>query len=156
MRRLALFTVLMALVASSAAGYYHFVHYPSRQGPFTPIYEKFDLNALVNKTVYFHVSQDGPALAPTDSYEALAGQVRQALAAWNSVPTSDLRVAYGGVADVANWQPQTPGGEIVFEELPPGVLGLSGPTTRLPQTDGFIPIVSSRVMLPRDLSDPSR
>ena len=156
MRRLCQFTVLMALLASSAAGYYHFVHYPSRQGPFTPVYEKFDLNGLVSKTVYFYVSEDRPALASTDSYEALLGQARQALAAWNGIPTSDLRVAYGGVADIDNWQAQTPGGEIVFEELPPGVLGLSGPTTRLPQTDGFIPIVSSRVMLPRDLSNPNR
>ena len=76
MRRFVLFTVLMALVATSAGGYYHFVHYSSRLGPFTPIYEKFDLNALVNKTVYFYVSDQGPALAPGDSYESLIGQVR--------------------------------------------------------------------------------
>ena len=101
MRRWIQFAGLIALAASSAPGYYHFVHYPSRLGPYTPIYEKFDLNALANKTVYFYVSEDRPAFAATDSYDALLGQVRQALEVWNSVPTSDLRVAYGGVANIA-------------------------------------------------------
>lgn len=156
MRRLSQFVVLMALSAASAAGYYHFLHYPSRLGPYTPIYEKFDLNALVNKTVYFYVSEDRPALAPSDSYESLIAHVRQGLAAWNNIPTSDLRVVFGGFTNLSASQPETPSGEIVFEELPPGVLGLGGPMTRLPQTGGFIPIVRSRLILPRDLSNPNR
>src|SRR5712692_4435740 len=156
MRRLAYFTVLMALVASSATGYYHFVHYSSRLGPYTPIYEKFDLNALANKTVYVFVTDEHPALAPSDSYEAFLGQVRQAVAVWNGVATSDLRVAFGGVANLASSQAQTPGVEIVFDELAPGVLGLGGPTTRLAQTGGFVPIVRSQLRLPRDLSNPNR
>ena len=113
-------------------------------------------STLVNKTVYFYVSEDRPSFAASDSYEALIGQVRQALEVWNGIPTSDLRVAYGGVANIAASQAQTPGGEIVFDELPPGVLGLGGPTTRLPQTAGFVPIVRSRLILPRDLSNASR
>ncbi|HYM13163.1 MAG TPA: carboxypeptidase regulatory-like domain-containing protein, partial [Bryobacterales bacterium] len=156
MRRFVLSLVWMALGASSAAAYYHFVHYPSRFGPYNaPIYEKFDLNALVNKTVYFYVSDQQPAFASTDSYEALIGQVRQALAVWNGVGTSDLRVAFGGVANIASLQPQNPDGEIIFDDLPPGVIGLGGPVTRLPQAGGFIPIVRSRVILPRDLSSRS-
>ncbi len=156
MRRVAHIGACVVLAASSAAGYYHFVHYPSRLGPYTPIYEKFDLSALVNKTVYFYVSDERPALAPTDSYEALLGQIRQALAAWNNIPTSDLRVGYGGVANLATLQAQTPGGEITFEELPPGVLGTCGPTTRLPQANGFIPIIRSQCILPRDLTRADR
>ena len=156
MRRWIQLAGLMALAASTAFGYYHFVHYSSRLGPYTPTYEKFDLTALANKTVYFYVSDDRPAFAASDSYEALLGQVRQALDAWNNIPTSDLRVAYTGVANIAAVQAQTPGGEIVFDELPPGVLGLGGPTTRLSQTGGFIPIVRSRLILPRDLTNPSR
>ena len=156
MQRLSKLAGIMAALASSAAGYYHFIHYPSRLGPYAPIYEKFDLSALVNKTVYFHVSEERPALAPTDSYEALIGQVRQALAAWNSIPTSDLRVVFGGVANLASLRAQTPGGEISFEELPPGVLGFGGPTVRLPQAGGFVAIVRSRVVLSRDLTNPNR
>lgn len=152
MRRLCQFVVVAVLATSSAAGYYHFVRYASRTGPFTPIYERFDLNALVNKTVYFYVSEDRPALAASDSYEAVIGQVRQALAAWNGIPTSDLRVAYGGTGNLPAAQAQAPGGEIVFEELPPGVVGMGGPSTRLPQTGGFIAIVRSRVILPLNLA----
>src|SRR5262249_61692848 len=98
MRRLAYFTIWMTLVASSATGYYHFVHYSSSLGPYTPIYEKFDLNALVNKTVYVFVTDERPALASTDSYESFLGQVRQAVSVWNGVATSDLRVGVCGVA----------------------------------------------------------
>ena len=46
MRRLVQVLVLIAIATGNAFGYYHFVHYPSRSGPFTPVYEKFDLNAL--------------------------------------------------------------------------------------------------------------
>jgi uncharacterized protein (TIGR03437 family) len=155
MRRFALFVVLMSLVASSATGYYHFVHYPSRFGPYTPAYEKFDLNSLVNKTAYFYISDQPPALAPGDSFEAVVGQVRQALAVWNGVSSSDLRVGFGGITSIASYQPQNPGGEIIFDDLPPGVLGLGGPTLRAPLANGFIPIVRSRVILPRDLTSRS-
>jgi uncharacterized protein (TIGR03437 family) len=156
MRRLVQLLVLLALAAGSAAGYYHFVHYASPTGPFTPIYEKFDLSALLNRTLYFYVSEERPALAASDSYESLIGQVRQALAAWNAVPTSELRVAYGGVATLDGLEVNTPVGEIVFEELAPGVLGLGGPTSRLPEANGFIPIIRSRLLLPRDLTNTSR
>jgi len=151
-KRLFQLAALVVLAASSAAAYYHFVHYASRVGPYAPIYEKFDLDALVNNTVYFYVSDERPAMAASDTYEALLGQVRQALAAWNNIPTCDLRVSYGGVANVATWETQAPGGEIVFEELPPGVVGMGGPVTRLPQTRGFVPIHRSRLILSRDLT----
>ncbi len=143
---------LWMLAAASAPGYYHFLHYQSRLGPYTPIPEKFDLNSLANKTVYFYVSETRPALAPGDTYEALVAQVRQALTVWNGVATSDLRVAFGGVANFDATPSQGPGGEITFEELPPGVLGMGGPMTRGPQTGGFIPIVKSRLILPNQLT----
>ena len=47
---------LILALAAGAQAYYHFVHFVSRQGPFTPIPEKFDLDALPNKTVFFIVS----------------------------------------------------------------------------------------------------
>jgi uncharacterized protein (TIGR03437 family) len=155
MRRWSAIAVLLILTASSAPGYYHFVHYQSRLGPYTPIVEKFDLSSLTDKTVPFYVSEDRPALAPNDTYEALVAQVRQALGVWNGVATSELRVAFGGVGNIPAGA-ASPAGEITFEELPPGVLGLCGPSTRGGQAGGFIPIVRSKCMLPRDLSNANR
>ena len=91
--------------------------------------EKFDLNALPGKTVTFFVSDAGPALyATNDSFPSVLSQIRQAALAWDSVQTSDLRVAFGGLYTdrygtiVAWWR------SAGFDELPPGVLGFGGPT----------------------------
>jgi len=148
--------LLAWLAAGPLMAYSHFVRYLSRSTPYTAVPEKFDLNALPGKTVHFYISEDRPALAPTDSYEALIAQVRQALAAWNSIASSDLRVAYGGVARFGEASPATPSGEIVFEELPPGVLGMCGPVAVQQPAGGFAAITRSRCRLPRELSSPER
>ena len=94
-----------ALLALGAAGvlpgYYHFLHYLPADGlePRRSIVEKFDLSALTDQTVFFFVSSTRPRTAANDSYEAMVSQIRQALMVWNSVPTSALRVAFGGVSD---------------------------------------------------------
>src|SRR5262249_42244609 len=101
-------------------------------------------------------TDEHPVLAPSDSYESFLGQVRQAVLVWNGVATSDLRVGFGGVASLANSQAQAPDVEIVFGELAPGINAIAGPTARLPQTAGFVPILRSQLILPRDLSKPDR
>src|SRR5262249_37686434 len=114
--------VATALMAVPAHAYYHYVHFGSRTGPFTPQYEKFNV-----RTVTFFVNDQGPAVfAPNDTFGSLLGQVKQALAAWDSISTSDLRVVFGGLErndQISN----TPGGDVVFEDLPPGLLGLGMP-----------------------------
>ncbi len=147
--------VLLLSLPGSLLGYYHFVHYPTASPPFPRAIEKFDLASLIDGTVYFFVSRDGPQLAANDSYEALVSQARQALSLWDSVPSSQLRVAYGGISEGL---PDTaaPGGEILFAELPPGVIGLGGPITRAEKSGGFIPIVRSQVILSNDLASPGR
>jgi uncharacterized protein (TIGR03437 family) len=112
----------LAALAVPAQAYYHYVHYSSRNAPFAPQYEKFNVTSVT-----FMVSDQGPAvLAPNDTFGSLLGQVKQALAAWDSVPTSGLRVLFGGLE--TKGQPSAaPGGDIVFEDLPPGVLGLGAP-----------------------------
>src|SRR5574341_305110 len=98
MKRAPIVALALVLLAGSSAGYYHFVHYTSRTGPFVPIFEKFDLAALPNRTVYFYISDSGPAvMAPGDSFAAIVSQVRLAGRVWNEVATSELRVAYGGL-----------------------------------------------------------
>lgn len=120
--------IALALV-SPAQAYYHYVHYMTggRSGPFTQQQEKFRIP--VGGTVSFFVSDQGPAVyAPGDSFGSLLGQVKQALAAWDSVSSPNLRVAFGGL-ETEGQNSTTPGGDVVFQELPPGLYGLGGPTS---------------------------
>ncbi len=148
---------LLILAASLAPAYYHFTRFQTRSAPFTPVYDRFDLSALPNKTVSFFVSEQGPTqLAPGDSFPALLSQLRAAARVWNSVETSELRVAFGGIhtpGAVMN----TPWIEVEFtDELPPGVLAQGGPVARLDpvfsSTGTFAPIAKSLLRLPRNLS----
>ena len=153
-------------LATPVEAYYHYVHYASRNAPFAPIYEKFDLTKLPNKTVTFFVSDQGPSIyAANDSFGSVLSQIKQAAAAWNSVTTSDLRVAFGGLesysANPTTTSPggpllasSTPGADVIFVDLP-GVVGLGAPTTSqtpVQAADGstFFPILRGVVMLSRD------
>ena len=94
---------LLAILAASATASYHFVRYSSRFGYQQPIYEKFDLNALVNRTVPFFLVSDGQEkLAPGDNSNALMSQILLAARTWSDVATSDLRIAFGGYAPAAS------------------------------------------------------
>ncbi len=154
MRRLA---ILLILAASLAPAYYHFVRYQSQSAPFIPVYDRFDLNALPNKTVPFLISENGPGqLAPGDTTAAVISQIRAAARVWNSVDTADIKVAFGGFYS-PDTQMNTPRIEIEFtDELPPGVLAQGGPVSRLDPVAGpngqFVPIAKSLLRLPRDLS----
>ena len=105
--------VLAGVAAPRIKGYYHFVHYGPNATADEATIEKFDLTALLDNTVYFYVSNQRPALAANDSYEALVSQVRQALAVWNNVPSSALRVGYGGISG-GELRANSPAGEILF------------------------------------------
>ena len=156
MKRFLVLVVSGALLATSASAYYHFLHYGSRTGPFTPVPEKFDLSALQNKTVYYLVSESGPAqMAAGDSFSAILSQMRLAAAAWDNVATSELRLRFGGLFSAGASQ-FTPAVEIIFDDVPPGLLALGGPLSRAEMIDGpggaFVPITRSVLILRRDLS----
>ncbi len=158
----------VVLLGTPSEAHYHYVHYASRNAPFNPIYEKLDLNALTNKTVTFFVSDQSPAnYGPNDSFGSVLSQVKQALATWNSVSTSDLRLSFGGletytlnptVAAPGSSIPNstTPGGDVIFVDLPPGIIGMGAPTTSQTAVTGpngtFFPILRGLVMLSRDTS----
>lgn len=151
---LGLAAVWGALVPARA--YYHFVHFPAGP-PYTPVYEKFDLRALADSTVPYYISGSGPAaLAPGDSFASVISQIRLAAAAWNEVKTSQLRLAFGGIRNGDNGAESSPYIDVIFDEIPPGLIALGGPTTRgeltAAENGGFVPILRSVVVLNRDLS----
>ncbi len=146
---------IMAVIgARPSQAYYYFVH--SLKSGSVP--EKFDLTALQNNTLSFFVSENGPTTyAPYDTFNSVLGQIQQAVAIWNGVASSSLRVSFGGMENAATLQ-NTPGGDVIFEDLPPGVEGFGGPTSVAanPATaaDGtqFFPIVRSVVHLSLNLN----
>ncbi len=112
-------------LGTPANAYYHYVHYTN--GSFVPQQEKF--RVAVGGTVSFFVSDQGPGVyAPGDSFGSLLGQVKQALAAWDSISSPNLHVAFGGLETVGQ-QSAASGGDVVFQELPPGLYGLGGPSS---------------------------
>ena len=152
--------VLVMAVPSQA--YYHYVHFLTSRAPYTPVPEAFDLTALPNKTLTFFVSDAGlSAYGPNDSFGSVLSQVKQAAAAWNSIANSDLRVTFGGLETIgANQNFTTPGADVVFAELPPGLLGYGTPSVAVPETvqtgqnGQFIPISRGVVTLTNN-TDPS-
>lgn len=148
----------MLLCAAAASGYYPFVHYTASSAPYGAAPEKFDLNALPGKTVFYYVSSRGPELlAPGDSFASILSQIRMAARVWNSAGSSELRFEFGGFSAEGAAQ-STPGVDVYFGEveLPPGVVALGGPTSRasLISNDGeaFVPITRSILVLGNDLS----
>jgi hypothetical protein len=143
---------IAALIASAAQGYYHYVRFASRLAPFRPIYDKFDLNALPGRTVPLFVSEpNGLQLHASDSFPSLLSQVRAAARVWNDVESSDLRIALSGL--MAERTPQwSPSVDVLFEEVPPGLVAMGGPTVRAESNGVFVPIVKSVVILQPDLT----
>ncbi len=150
-----LFTLVAAvfLLGAPAEAYYHYVYY-YRTSPFFPMQAKFDLSRLINNTLTVTVADNGPAVYNTnDSFGSVLAEVKQALAAWNSVQTSSLRLAFGGLQP-ASQSSNTPDVEVVFQNLGPGVLGLTSVSVpAAPSLAGqFVPISHSQVMLTANTS----
>jgi matrixin len=147
---------LALLLVSLASAHYHFVHFNSATSPNQPVYERFDLRRLMDNTLRYYISERGPQqLAPNDSFAAIVSQIRAAGKTWGDVETSSLRLSYGGIADVTLSQ-STPGVDIIFDEIPPGLIAMGGPTSRAGAVsrDGeeFVPITRSIVVMNQDLS----
>ena len=99
------------------------------------------------------MSDSGPAnYYPNDSFGSVLGEVKQALAVWSSVSGSNLRLAFGGLESSSQPPANTPGADVVFDDLP-GVLGMGTPN--LPVNPNiisgpngpFVPITRSTVIL---------
>lgn len=150
----------LGLVGTSSA-YYYYVHFPSVNGPFVPILEKYDLSMLPNNTVTYFVSDSGPSqIYPGDTFQAIVSEVRTAANVWNGVSTSSIRLAYGGLF-TSGTQESAPGIDVEFsDDIPPGLLALGGP--RVPGgatgqvtvgvSGPYVPILRSKLLLHSDMS----
>ncbi|MFN0165007.1 MAG: matrixin family metalloprotease [Bryobacteraceae bacterium] len=152
----AIIALLAASVLPQASGYHYFTRYLGNVGSTVTIPERFDLNALPYRTVSFYVADSTPQqISQPEAFPSVLGVIREACAVWNAVPTSDLRVAFGGLSATGTAQ-TTPGADIVFEELDPLTLGIGGPSTRgavsTPSAGSFVPILRSQVRLNRNLA----
>ncbi len=145
------------LCLSSASAYYHFVHYTSKTAPYNPVFERFDLTALPNNTVTVFVSTTGPTkLTSIDGLPSILTQIEQAALAWNTVATSAIHVAFGGLF-VDGTPESTPSAEVVFDdEVPPGLLAYTVPVasaTMVTEPSGsFFPITQSIIHMHSDLT----
>jgi len=115
-------------MAAPVEAYYHYVFYSSRSAPFTPVRARFDLTALTNNTLNVFVSDAGPVnYAANDTFGSVLGEVKQAVAAWNTVPDSALQLNFAGLESASQPPQNTPAIDVVFVEMPPGLLGYGSP-----------------------------
>src|SRR5258706_189493 len=158
---IAAFLAGLILLTSIASAHYRWVYFANRTGSMFPVPLRFDLSSefgLPNKTVSYFISDAGPGpLVDGDSFTAIVSQIQAAAKVWNDVPTSALRLQFGGIAPMATPQ-SSPGIDIVFDDnLPPGIIAQSKPT--IPDDVGSIlnggtsiPILRSRMQLPRNMT----
>ncbi len=129
-RVLGIAAVLTAL-SSVASGYYHFVYFSGRSAPFNPINLQFDLTQLTNNTVYFFISDQGPnVFVQGDSTTAVISEIQLAAQAWNNIPSSQIKLAYGGLEN-SSTQQSAPGIDVIFSDdnIAPGILAQTKVTT---------------------------
>jgi hypothetical protein len=164
-RRILTMAASLAAASSVASGYAHWVFFSSRNAPFAAVPAKFNLASLPNNTVSYFISDQGPGgLAQGDSEANLVSQIQAAANAWNQVPTSTIRVAFGGFSTAGTPQAiaqTTPGIDVVFDDdVPPGLLALTH-LTWSPSDVGnvangatFVPILRSTITLRKNLTAP--
>jgi uncharacterized protein (TIGR03437 family) len=157
MRRLLITVFGLALSASTAGAYYHFYHYTNRSAPYNPVPEKFDLTTLPNKTVTFLISDTSAGtISQGNFFPSALSAIRQAANAWNSIDSSDVRAAFGGIANSSTPQ-NTPGVDIMFVEMDPFLLGLTSTnaknTVSFGPSGAFVPIQRPTIRLNSNLSN---
>lgn len=148
--------ILLLVAASAVQGYYHFLQYANREGRRIALPERFDIDALTARTVPYFIARSGPAVfAAGDSMPALVSQLQLAAAQWSSVETSELRLQFGGFADGRGPEGGQAGIDVVFDEIPPGLIAIAGPVVKSEARPGqsFIPIERSILILPKDMSN---
>jgi uncharacterized protein (TIGR03437 family) len=123
----------LALVAPVEA-YYHYTYFTGRGVPYHAVRARFNLAALGNNTLNVFVGDAGPVnYAANDSFGSVLGEVKLAVAAWNTVPNAALKLNFAGlesssqIPSPGSGAESTPAIDVVFTEMPPGLLGYASP-----------------------------
>jgi hypothetical protein len=164
-RRILMLAASLAAASSVASGYAHWVFFSGRSAPFTPVAATYNLASLTNNTISFYISDQGPGpLMPGDSAANIYSQIQAAANVWNQVPTSTIRIAFGGfsTAGTAHPTPQAaPGIDVVFEDdVVPGLYAQTRLTwspsdvSNVANGAGFVPIQRATIMLRKNLTTP--
>lgn len=155
--RLASLTIACIAFSSSAPAYYYYMFFVNgTQNPGAPA--KYDLTQLVNNTLPFYISIQGPtALTAGDSFQTIVSEVRTAANWWNSVQTSALRLSFGGLFTPGRID-DSPSIDVEFSDnVPPGLLALGAPSSVAPPVTNvggtFIPITHSILLLPNNMTN---
>lgn len=120
MQRVAIWLALLLVASLGALAYYPFGRIHSSE-PTRLIPYKFDLRDLPAGYVPYLVSDRRPAaLADQESFTALISQIQAAADAWDRVPTSALRLRFGGLASPETVQTGARI-EITFSDPPNGI-----------------------------------
>ena len=125
----------------------------------------FNLASLTNNTVSYFISDQGPgSLMPGDSEANLVSQIQAAANAWNQVPTSTIRMAFGGYSTAGTPQAisqATPGIDVVFDDdIVPGLYAVTSLTwstadvASVGNGAAFVPILRSTITLRKNLTSP--
>jgi len=157
LKRVLSMAAALTALSSVASGYYHFVYFPSRTAPFNPINLRFDLTN--GNTVYYFISDQGPdVFVIGDSFTAVISELQLAAQAWNNIPSSQVKLAYGGLQDSATQQ-STPGIEVIFDDdnIATGILAQTKVTTyaNVSFINSFassLPILHSQIQLRKNLT----
>src|SRR5580692_2067719 len=122
-RRTLMLAASLAAASSMASGYAHWIFFSGRSAPFTPVAATFNLASLPNNTVSYFISDQGPGpLMPGDSAANIYSQIQAAANVWNQVPSSTIRVAFGGFSTAGTVPQATPGIDVVFDDdVTPGL-----------------------------------
>jgi len=164
-RRILMLAASLAAASSLASGYGHWVFFSGRSAPFNPVPAMFNLASLTNNTVSYFISDQGPGpLMPGDSAANIYSQIQAAANVWNQVPTSTIRIGFGGFSTAGTPQaaPQTtPGIDVVFDDdVPPGLYAFTR-LTWSPSDVGnvgngaqFVPIQRSTITFRKNLTAP--
>jgi hypothetical protein len=158
--------VTLATLTPLCSGYYYWTYFANSGGPYVPIPVRYDLNpadpyGLQNNTITYLISSQGPsALMPGDSFTAVISQIRAAAEVWNSLSTSGIRLAFGGLSPMTT-QGSSPEIDVVFtDDVTPGLIALTAITTA--QNAGslvaggasFVPMLRAQIQLQGDLTNP--
>src|ERR1035438_3908110 len=162
-RRILMLAASLAAAASVASGYAHWIYFSGRSAPFAPVPAMFNLAKLTNNTVSFFISDQGPGpLMPGDTEANILSQIQAAANVWNQIPTSTIRIAFGGFSTVGTPQAiaqSTPGIDVVFSDgVPPGLYAYTTLTVQpsdianVANGAAFVPIQRSTITLRKTLT----